>query len=123
MTRRQKYTVCLGTPTERCPTLVPRGTGGRCPEHKTANSRRYTRRGESVYRSKRWKGVRRLVLDRDKFCTWPDGCNEVATDVDHYPVPVEECIDPYDPDGLRGLCRRHHGSATAREVWHNRPSD
>jgi len=114
MTRRQKYAVCLGANGERCAELVPKGTG-RCRKHRAANDRRYVRIGDDVYRSKRWQGVRRTVLRDNPWCAWPDGCKELAVDVDHA-IPVGETDDPYDVANLRGLCKHHHGVVTMREM-------
>lgn len=113
------YSVCLGADGERCAELVPRGKGGRCPRHGSRQDARYVRRGADVYRSPRWAGVRRTVLRRSRIC---EACGrELATDADHI-IPVDECVDPFDPENVQALCRPCHSRKTLAEI-RGRPRD
>ena len=74
-----------------------------CPQHgaKSADRRRYM--------TARWRRLRKMVLRRWPFCSWP-GCDAIATQVDHI-VPIhaggEDILE-----NLQGLCARHHGMKT-----------
>lgn len=114
MTARVIRRRCTGHPT--CPN--PAGPGGKCPDHARAddqarNARRLT--SLEVYRSKRWRKLRREVLAEHPYCQ-VDGCHAPATDVDHI-ERVEDRPDlAYDRSNLMALCHPHHSSKTARET-------
>lgn len=83
---------------------------GRCPEHR----RRYEReRGSAAKRGygTKWQKIRIEYLAGHPFCEDPEGCSELATQVDH--------IDGTGPRGdnsvanLQALCIRHHSRKTA----------
>lgn len=68
-----------------------------------------------VYTSPRWRALKRTVRREQPWCAWP-GCNEPTHDVDHI-VPLRDEGAPYDRQNVQGLCKRHHGVKTAKEVW------
>jgi len=62
-----------------------------------------------------WPRIRRRILARDPVCTWPSGCDQPSTEVDHI-GPADDHRD----EALRGLCRRHHRERTAAQGVHAR---
>lgn len=104
---------CTGDPT--CPN--PAELGGKCSEHaRAADASRNRRRATSlaVYRSKRWRRLRRQVLHEQPYCARP-GCDAPSTDVDHV-VRIEDGGDKWARSNLEGLCHPHHSEKTARET-------
>jgi 5-methylcytosine-specific restriction protein A len=70
------------------------------------------RAGHGLYRTKRWRLVRRRVLRRDEECQM---CHdELAAVVDHI-VAVADGGDPWDEENLQGLCWACHGVKTREE--------
>lgn len=65
-----------------------------------------------MYRSARWRRLRRLVLLDRPWCEDESGCHQAAKHVDHI-VPIEEGGDPWDETNLRPLCHPHHSRKTA----------
>lgn len=99
----------------RCP--HPAQPGGQCTQHRaTTDAERNRRRALSlaVYRSARWRNLRRQHLDQHPWCTTPH-CHQPATDVDHI-TRIEDGGDPWDEDNLQSLCHPHHSEKTARET-------
>lgn len=108
---------CTGSPT--CPN--PATVGGKCSDHaRSARSLVVDRAAKSyaVYRSKRWRKLRRRVLAEEPYCQHP-GCDRPATDVDHQ-QRIEDGGDPWDRSNLQSLCKSHHSSKTARETGFGR---
>lgn len=104
---------CTADPT--CP--HPAEKGGRCTMHaRQADADRNRRRTTSleVYRSKRWRRVRRLVLMEHPGCSTED-CRRYATEVDHI-VRIEAGGDPWDDSNLQALCKPCHSRKTALET-------
>lgn len=105
---------CTGSPT--CPN--PAGPGGKCPDHaRAADADRNRRRTTSleVYRSARWRRLRKQILLERTYCEIPD-CTRLATDVDHE-IRVELRPDlAFSEANLTALCHPHHSSKTARET-------
>jgi 5-methylcytosine-specific restriction protein A len=73
----------------------------------------------ALYRCKRWRTVRLVVLRRDILC---QSCgHEAATEADHI-LSARLVLDEfgvnafYDPDRLQGLCHTCHSKKTAVEV-------
>ena len=68
------------------------------------------RRDPRVYKTVRWKRLRRAILDRDNWrCT---ACGRVAGRLEvHHIRPVAENGDPYDPSNLKTFCRDCHFDA------------
>ena len=99
--------VCLEP---RCP--EPPVYRGRCREH--SRKREKVTHKRNIYGLKRWRILRRSILAKHPLCQH-EGCGELATDVDHI-VAIEDGGDPWNPEGLQSLCRRHHSAKTAREV-------
>lgn len=103
--------------TPSCP--HPAQPGGRCTRCTTkADAARNQRRATSraVYLSKRWKKLRRRILNERPYCehTDPD-CQRPATDVDHR-IRIEDGGAPWDEDNLQALCHPHHSEKTAAET-------
>jgi 5-methylcytosine-specific restriction enzyme A len=74
------------------------------------------RQNAALYHSARWRKVRAHVLRRSPLCVEceREGRTTVAQIV-HHIVPVSEGGAPFDPDGLRGVCRPCHGRLHARK--------
>lgn len=104
---------CTGSPT--CPN--PAGPGGKCPDHaRAADADRNRRRTTSleVYRSARWRRLRKRILLERTYCE--EGCGRVAKHVDHE-IRVELRPDlAWSEANLRALCHPCHSSKTARET-------
>lgn len=105
---------CTGSPT--CP--HPANPGGRCDHHeRLADASRNRRRTTSleVYRSARWRKLRRTILLARTYCE-VEGCRELATDVDHE-TRIELAPElAFDTSNLTALCHPHHSAKTARET-------
>lgn len=95
-------------PEPGCPALTQ---GGRCLAHRRARERR---RGTSAQRGYggQWRRIRKLVLARDPICRDDSGCGAPSTEADHI-KPLRRG-GTHDMSNLRGLCRRHHASATVK---------
>jgi hypothetical protein len=72
----------------------------------------------ALYKTKRWRSVRLVVLRRDVLCV---ACgHQAATEVDHI-LSARLVLDNwgidafYEPDRLQGLCHRCHSRKTAHE--------
>ncbi|GGO83483.1 hypothetical protein GCM10012289_77040 [Nonomuraea cavernae] len=64
-----------------------------------------------------WGSRVAYVLQRDKVCQWPQGCDETEDlEVDH-----AEDADDHNVDHLRALCHRHHAYRTAQQAKARRP--
>lgn len=116
--RRRVRRRCTGAPD--CPN--PAGPGGKCTDHaRTIDATRNARRVRSieVYRSKRWRRLRRLVLTEEPYCQHP-GCPRPASDVDHITRVEDDPIRAFDRSNLQALCHSHHSSKTARETGFGR---
>jgi len=92
----------------------PRPSKGKCHKHAREYERERSRRrrarakdaqGRSVYRTAMWLHRRRQVLHEQPICAICE--KRLATEVDHI-IPLSEGGDPYDPEGLRGLCSPCH---------------
>ena len=98
-----------------CPHLTPTT---RCPAHTTEQNKAWKNDAkQKVYRSARWKGMRRAQLRYRPWCQTAE-CNNLATDVDHILDFTDES-DPlcWDAANLQSLCRKHHSEKTAKTVW------
>lgn len=106
---------CTADPT--CPNAAL--PGGACVLH-TAERRRKTQskaeRSYAIYRSKRWRKLRRRYLTEHPYCEWGElECMAPAVDVDHV-LRIEEGGAPWDEANLQALCKPHHSTKTARET-------
>jgi hypothetical protein len=73
--------------------------------------------GNPIYSTKRWKDVRRLVLEEDGECHWCriKGKRTQATQVDHI-VELDRGGDPFDRSNLVSSCSSCNASRGARFV-------
>jgi len=73
--------------------------------------------GNPIYNTKRWKEVRRLVLEEDGDCHWCrlKGKRTQATQVDHV-IELDRGGDPYDRSNLVSCCSSCNASRGARFV-------
>lgn len=72
---------------------------------------------QKVYRSKRWRALRRSQLARASWCQAP-GCVNAAMEVDHI-TDFTDGHDPraWDPANLQSLCKMHHSEKTMRSAF------
>lgn len=91
-----------------CPEYTD-GARAYCPAHWAEEAERQRARERSwIYRDKRWRRVRRVVLKRDEYTCVLCGANEVELGgqwnlvVDH---AGGDYSDPFNPEKLRTLCR------------------
>lgn len=68
---------------------------------------------DKFYWSRAWRKTRAEHLEHNPWCAVCAAIDIVtaATEVDHV-VAKERMIDPHDHDGLRSLCKPHHGQKT-----------
>ncbi len=98
-----------------CPHTIP------CPDHPSGTYARdagYVDRAQ-IYSSTRWRGLRRKLLAQHPWCGW-QGCQQLATDIDHDPslrAILEAGDDPYDARYLTPLCKMHHSVKTRQEEY------
>ena len=91
-----------------------------CAKHKELTAKRDRNELRPLYKCKRWRITREVVLDRDTQCTVEEygrRCPQLSTDV-HHVIDALEWVanghDFYDTDNLQGMCHPHHSSHTAR---------
>jgi hypothetical protein len=91
-----------------------------CAAHKVSAAKRDRNQLRPLYKCKRWRVTRIVVLDRDTQCTVVEHgtrCLQLSTDV-HHVIDALEWVanggDFYDTDNLQGMCHAHHSSHTAR---------
>jgi 5-methylcytosine-specific restriction endonuclease McrA len=66
----------------------------------------------AIYHKKKWLTTRKKVLASDPICRV---CGQrLSTEVDHV-VPLAQGGDPWDLDGLQGICGPCHWEKSARE--------
>ena len=62
--------------------------------------------GKTIYAGKRWRAVRKAVLDRDGWkCRRCGGRGRMEV---HHQKPLAEGGDPFALDGLESICRGCH---------------
>jgi 5-methylcytosine-specific restriction endonuclease McrA len=71
------------------------------------------RTNPKLYRSNRWKRLRKKVLMRDEFSCLE--CGRPANQVDHI-VALRDGGEEFDQDNLQSLCNSCHSIKTAKEV-------
>lgn len=95
--------------TPGCPALV---THRYCAKHTQAASREPRQRGHrALYRTKRWRVLRRRVLREQPICP----CGELTREVDHI-IPVEDGGPMWDRANLQAFCPRCHARKTNADV-------
>ncbi len=92
--------------------------GGRCTTHST---KRIVRDPavKKLYNSQQWKAMRAAQLAKDPWCA---ECSKkdalvMATEVDHIQSHQGNAQLFFDANNLQSLCKPHHSSKTAEEVW------
>lgn len=95
---------------ETCPNVATHG--GRCIEHQRSHARTHRPKFLSVYKSKRWRMLRKRVLFEEPICQ--DCGGALAAEVDHI-VALEDGGAPYARDNVQALCGPCHGRKTWRE--------
>lgn len=85
-------------------------TKGRCSLHAGKQDRSINRAGSAIYRTKRWKLLRKRVLFEQPLCA----CGSIARDCDHI-TAIEDGGEPYARANVQGLCASCHSVKTRRE--------
>lgn len=92
---------------------------GRCVAHST---KRIVRDPaiKKLYNSPQWRSMRAAQLANHPWCSHCEerGALVMATEVDHKKPHHGDPVLFFDPDNLDSLCKPHHSSKTAEEVWH-----
>lgn len=91
----------------RCP--HPAVYRGRCRRH-AREWNRQTHRNRDVYKSRRWKYLRRRILFENPLCP----CGELATTVDHI-VPLKDGGLVLARANLQALCASCHSRKSRSE--------
>jgi 5-methylcytosine-specific restriction protein A len=93
---------------------------GRCAAHSTKKVERdpEVRR---LYNTPQWRSLRAAHLAKYPWCVdcLNDHVHTFATDVDHIKRHDGDQVLFFDETNLQSLCKSHHSSKTAREVWHS----
>lgn len=102
-----------------CPNFA-RPNSGKCDEHAREYERERSRRRREatrgIFKKKRWLMVRKAKLGQ--LCEDGRVCDGdgIAEEVDHIrPLADFPDQDPYDPEGLQGICPACHHAKTAEE--------
>ena len=71
---------------------------------------------DTVYNTRRWKRLRRMILSRHPVCTecLKEGRTAPATVADHI-IPIKQGGAIWDIDNLTGLCERCHNKKRQTE--------
>lgn len=79
---------------------------------------------QRIYKSRRWRVTRRIVLDRDGFMCVDCGATELERPlvVDHI-RGVLECDDPFDPDECQTRCLTCSGRKDGARGSHRSDDD
>ncbi len=96
-----------------CPNVTD---GGYCAEHARAKEhRRFNFAWRRLYRAKKWKWTRMVVLREEPFCRDCEARNETtaSSEVHHKQRPLCE-TEFYRRDNLMALCKPCHAVRTAR---------
>jgi len=71
------------------------------------------REQKRIYKDPRWKHIRLIALERDKY-TCVD-CGQMANTVDHI-IPVKKAkMLAFDLDNLQSMCESCHAKKSAKE--------
>ena len=84
--------------------------GPYCKQHRD-NRPSFHRRGYT----RKWSKFRAEILRTRRYCEWPEGCSEPATDLHHLDGLGPKGPRGFDPSNLQPLCHRHHSMITQRE--------
>ena len=91
-----------------------------CESHKSKEGT-WGKRGEesrnriSIYKTKRWKQIRMIVIREQPICATP-GCNSPSDHVDHI-ISIARGGAVYERENLQGLCASCHSKKTINETY------
>ena len=94
---------------------------GRCAAHARQQQRIYRDPAvKSLYNDPRWQVLRANQLAKSPWCVdcLRQNYHVFATEVDHIQPHGGDPVLFFDENNLQSLCKSHHSSKTAREVWH-----
>jgi 5-methylcytosine-specific restriction protein A len=104
-----------------CPALVR--DQARCSAHTKQQKRRLDERkrpeDRQFYSTRKWREFRAYYLARHPMCEHASDCFRQATEVHHIQSRRDYPELTYVESNVEGLCKSHHSSETAREVWHS----
>lgn len=108
MNTKEKKTMPIQYKSCKCGAKISRSLK-RCPDcekalQKDYNDNRRDKGAAAFYNSKEWRAVRKLVLERNPFCSM---CDRPADVVDHI-VEIKDGGPKLDPSNLRPMCHYHH---------------
>ncbi len=94
---------------------------GRCAAHSTGKQVERDPDVKRLYNSPQWRAMRAAQLAREPWCAdcLADNRHVVATEVDHKQSHHGDPDLFFDETNLQSLCKSHHSSKTAKEVWHS----
>ena len=78
---------------------------GRCAAHARGREQEINRAGKDIYRTKRWRLVRRRKLHDFPIC---ERCQLVLATEVHHVQDIADGGDPYSPTNLASLCASCH---------------
>lgn len=89
---------------------------GRCKTHARTRERNTNRAGHDIYRTRRWRLLRRQVLSEQPLCpgVLGDTCDVLAEHV-HHLKDIRNGGDPWARTNLQALCASCHGRITRME--------
>src|SRR5688572_6975937 len=93
---------------------------GRCVAHSTKRVVRDPR-VKKLYNSAQWKAIRVAQLAKEPWCAecLKDSYHVPAAEVDHITPHNGDHELFFDENNHQSLCKSHHSSKTANEVWHS----
>lgn len=105
-----------------CRALVQSGSGSLCALHRTEKTRLYNQQPErakakSLYATKQWQDIRRLVLRSSPLCVVckKAGRFVAAEHVDHIKPHKGDEATFFDVENLQSLCKPCHSRKTVTE--------
>ena len=104
--------------TQGCPNVTTnRGPCDDCTKQRHRDYQKIRDDGNEFYRSPRWRRIRRQCLQRDPCCVecLAEGRVRPSTIADHIKSRRQFPDLAYELSNLRGICKPHHDSRTARD--------